>query len=88
MKKSSALRGNKMKKSSSISIHQKLETLIREMVEKEIQYKDALAEFEKIFIETASRTYKGNKSKVAKAIGIHRNTLHSRAKALKIKKMI
>jgi DNA-binding NtrC family response regulator len=58
------------------------------MVEKEIQYKDALDEFEKIFIETASKKFSGNKSKVAKAIGIHRNTLHSRAKALRIKKMI
>ncbi len=77
-----------MKKSSSLTIHQKLETLIKEMVEKEIQYKDALDEFEKVFIETASKTYNGNKSKVAKAIGIHRNTLHSRARALKIKKMI
>jgi DNA-binding NtrC family response regulator len=88
MKKSSALRGNKMKKSSSLTIHQKLETLIREMVDKEIRYKDALDEFEKIFLETASKMYKGNRSKVAKAIGIHRNTLHSRAKALKIKRMI
>jgi len=77
-----------MKKSSSLTIHQKLENLIKEMVEKEIQYKDALDEFEKIFLETASKKFRGNRSKVAKAIGIHRNTLHSRAKALKIKKMI
>ena len=73
-----------MKKSSSLTIHQKLETLIKEMVEKEIQYKDALDEFEKIFIETASRTYNGNKSKVAKAIGIHRNTLLQKMKLLNI----
>lgn len=77
-----------MKKSSPLTMHQKLETLIKEMVEKEIQYKDAMDEFEKVFIETASKKYRGNRSKVAKAIGIHRNTLHSRAKALKIKKMI
>jgi DNA-binding NtrC family response regulator len=77
-----------MKKSSPITIHQKIENLVKEMVEKEIQYKDALDEFEKVFLETASKKYKGNRSKVAKAIGIHRNTLHSRAKALKIKKMI
>jgi len=77
-----------MKKSSSLTIHQKLETLIKEMVEREIRYKDAMDEFEKIFIETASKKFKGNRSKVAKAIGIHRNTLHSRAKTLKIKKMI
>ena len=77
-----------MKKSSPLTIHQKIENLIKEMVEKELQYKDALDEFEKVFIETASKKYRGNRSKVAKAIGIHRNTLHSRAKALKIKKMI
>jgi DNA-binding NtrC family response regulator len=76
------------KKSSSLTIHQKLEALIKEMVEREIMYKDALDEFEKIFLETASKKYGGIRSKVAKAIGIHRNTLHSRAKALKIKKMI
>lgn len=77
-----------MKKSRAVTIHHKLEVLIKEMVEREIQYKDAMDEFEKIFLETASKKCKGNKSKVAKAIGIHRNTLHSRAKALKIKKMI
>ncbi|MBN2408385.1 MAG: hypothetical protein JXE07_01505 [Candidatus Aminicenantes bacterium] len=77
-----------MKKSRAVTIHHKLEVLIKEMVEREIQYSDALDEFEKIFLETASKKYKGNKSKVAKAIGIHRNTLHSRAKVLKIKKMI
>ena len=77
-----------MKKSRSRTIHQKLERLIKEMVDKEILYKDAMDEFEKIFLETSSKKYKGNKSKVAKAIGIHRNTLHSRAKALKIKRMI
>jgi transcriptional regulator with PAS, ATPase and Fis domain len=77
-----------MKKFSPLTIHQKIENLVKEMVEKEIRYKDALDEFEKVFIETASKKHKGNRSKVAKAIGIHRNTLHSRAKALKIKKMI
>lgn len=76
------------KKSNPPSLHQKLEAIIREMVDKEIQLKDACDEFEKIFIETASTKFKGNKSKVAKAIGIHRNTLHSRAKALKIKGLI
>ncbi len=77
-----------MKKSRSLTIHRRLELLIKEMVDREIQYKDAMDEFEKIFLETSAKKYKGNKSKVAKAIGIHRNTLHSRAKALKIKKMI
>jgi DNA-binding protein Fis len=75
------------KKFSEYNIHQKLDLLIREMVEKEVQFKDALNEFEKIFIETVSKKCKGNKSKMAQAMGVHRNTLHSRAKALKIKKL-
>ncbi len=75
------------KKFSEYNIHQKLDLVIREMVEKEVQFKDALNEFEKIFIETVSKKCKGNKSKMAQAMGVHRNTLHSRAKALKIKKL-
>jgi len=69
-----------------MTIHQKLEKIIREMIEREVQYKDARKEFEKIFIELASKKFKGNKTKIAQALGIHRNTVHSRAKILKIKK--
>lgn len=76
------------KKSSPHSLHQRLEALIREMVDRDIRFKDACDEFQKIFIETASTKFKGNQSKIAKSIGIHRNTLHSRAKALKIKSLI
>ncbi len=70
-----------------MTIHQKLEKIIREMIEREVQYKDARKEFEKIFIELASKKFKGNKTKIAQALGIHRNTVHSRAKILKIKKI-
>lgn len=74
------------KKFEELNLHQKMEILIREMVEKELHYKDALREFEKIFIEMAMKKYKGNKSKIAKALGIHRNTLHHKTKSLKIRK--
>jgi DNA-binding NtrC family response regulator len=73
------------KKFEELNIHQKLENVIAEMIEKEIHLKEAQAEFEKIYIETASACYKGNKTKIAQALGIHRNTLHNRFKALKIK---
>ncbi len=69
-----------------MTIHQKLEAVIKEMVDKEVRYKEALREFEKIYLETAMKKYKGNKTLIAKALGIHRNTLHSRTKLLKIKK--
>jgi DNA-binding NtrC family response regulator len=56
------------------------------MVDKEINLKDALREFEKIYFEHTARKYEGNKTKMAKSLGIHRNTLSHRAKILKIKK--
>ena len=76
------------KKYSELNIHQKLEAVTREMVEKELRLKDVLREFEKIFFEQTARKYEGNKTQMAKALGIHRNTLQNRAKALKIKKKI
>jgi DNA-binding NtrC family response regulator len=74
------------KKFDDLNLHQKMEIIIREMVEKELSLKDALVEFEKIFFETASKKYNGNQTKMAKALGLHRNTLHNRARILKVKK--
>ena len=74
------------KKSSDLNLHQRMELIIKDMVEKEIGIKDALREFEKIFFEQAAKKHEGNKTKMAQALGIHRNTLHNRAKLLKIKK--
>jgi DNA-binding NtrC family response regulator len=75
------------KKFEEMTIHQKMELLIKDMVEKDVLYRDALREFQKIFIETAMRKFKGNKSKMAESLGLHRNTLHNKAKSLKIKKI-
>jgi len=74
------------RKFSELNIHQKLEAVIKEMVERELRLKDVLREFEKIFFEQTAKKYEGNKTKMAEALGIHRNTLQNRAKALKIKK--
>jgi DNA-binding NtrC family response regulator len=74
------------RKPDKLNIHQKLEIVIDEMVEKELSLKDALKEFEKIYIENAAKKYKGNMTKMANALRIHRNTLRNRAKSLKILK--
>jgi len=74
------------KRSSEPNLHQKMEAIVKEMVEKEINLKDALREFEKIFFEQTAKKCEGNRSKMAKALGLHRNTLINRAKILKIKK--
>jgi DNA-binding NtrC family response regulator len=75
------------RKFDQLNIHQKMEFLISDLVEKEVRFRDALREFQKIYLESAARKYKGNKSTMAKALGIHRNTLHNRAKTLKVKKI-
>lgn len=74
------------RRSSDLNLHQRMELIVKEMVDKEINLKDALREFEKIFFEQAAKKHEGNKSKMAQALGIHRNTLHNRAKVLKIRK--
>jgi DNA-binding NtrC family response regulator len=74
------------RRSSDLNLHQRMELIIKDMVEKEINIKDALREFEKIFFEQAAKKHEGNKTKMAQALGIHRNTLHNRAKLLKVKK--
>lgn len=73
------------KKYEDLNIHQKMEILIQEMVDKELHLRDSLREFEKVYIQTASKKYQGNMTRIAKALGIHRNTLHNRAKSVKIK---
>lgn len=73
------------KEYKDLSIHQKMEILIQEMVDKELHLRDSLKEFEIIYIQTASKKYQSNMTRMAKALGIHRNTLHNRAKSMKIK---
>ncbi len=74
------------KRSSDLNLHQRMELIVKDMVDKEISLKDALREFEKIFFEQAAKKQEGNKTRMAQALGIHRNTLHNRAKLLKIRK--
>ena len=52
-----------------------LESLIRQMIEQEILFTDAVSEFEKKFIKQMLEMKNGNHSKAAVALGIHRNTL-------------
>jgi DNA-binding NtrC family response regulator len=66
----------------SLSLHQKMAVLAQELVEKDLPLKEAVKEFEKLFIEYAEKKHKGNKSRMADAMGIHRNTLHNLYKSL------
>jgi DNA-binding protein Fis len=54
---------------------EQLDTLINQMVEHGISYEEAVREFEKRFIRRVLELTKGNQSRAAQALGIHRNTL-------------
>jgi DNA-binding NtrC family response regulator len=56
----------------------KLEALVDEMLDGQIQLDEAVAEFEKVFIEKALHRQKEHLSNTAAVLGIHRNTLAKR----------
>lgn len=55
-----------------------LEALVSEMIDRGLLHEEAVGEFERKFIMTALEKNKGNQTKAAKAMGIHRNTLNKR----------
>ena len=54
---------------------QQLEALVTEMVDKGILFEDAKREFEKRFIARVLQRHRGNLSRAAQDLKIHRNTL-------------
>ena len=54
---------------------QQLDSLVTEMIEKGILFADARREFEKRFIARVLQQHRGNLSRAAKDLKIHRNTL-------------
>jgi Fis family transcriptional regulator len=59
-------------------IRTRLETLIDEMLDGQILLEEALAEFEKLYIEKALARHNEHLSRTAVVLGIHRNTLSKR----------
>lgn len=59
-------------------IHNRLESLIDEMLEGQILLDEAISEFEKLYIKKALAKHKQHLSKTAVILGIHRNTLAKR----------
>lgn len=54
---------------------QQLDSLVSEMIEKGILFSEARREFEKRFIARVLQRHRGNLSRAAKDLKIHRNTL-------------
>lgn len=59
----------------------RLEALIDEMLDGQIMLDEALAEFEKLYIQKALARHKDHLSRTATILGIHRNTLSKRVAA-------
>lgn len=56
----------------------RLESLIDEMLDGQIMLNEAVAEFEKLYIQKALARHKNHLSRTATALNIHRNTLAKR----------
>jgi DNA-binding NtrC family response regulator len=67
-------------------ISDRLEKLVEEMVERGVQFEDAVREFEKRFITRVLGRCEGSLTKTADALGMHRNTLTRKMGEYKIKR--
>jgi DNA-binding NtrC family response regulator len=65
-------------------VKQQLEALVTEMVDKGILFAEAKREFEKKFIARVLQRHRGNLSRAAKDLRIHRNTLGKKLDEYKI----
>lgn len=61
-----------------------LEALVNQLVERGILFEEAAAEFEKRFIKKVLENHRGNQSRTAHALGIHRNTLSHKISRYKL----
>jgi Fis family transcriptional regulator len=57
------------------AVKQQLDALVVEMVDKGIRFSEAKREFEKRFIARVVQRHRGNLSRAARDLRIHRNTL-------------
>ncbi len=67
-------------------ISDRLERLVEEMVDRSVQFDDAVREFEKRFIARVLNRCDGSLTKTACALGMHRNTLTRKMGEYKIKR--
>ncbi len=67
-------------------ISERLDKLVEEMVDKGVQFEDAVHEFEKRFIARVLGHCDGSLTKTADTLGIHRNTLTRKMGEYKLRK--
>jgi DNA-binding NtrC family response regulator len=57
------------------TLESKMDGLVEELVQRRIRLRQAVAEFERKFISLVLRENRGNCTRAARQLGIHRNTL-------------
>ena len=62
-------------------LRKQMESLISEMLDGRIMLDEAVADFEKLYIQQALQRHNQHLSNTAAAIGIHRNTISKRIAA-------
>ena len=67
-------------------IAERLQRLVEEMVDKGVQFDDAVREVEKHFIASVLGRCDGSLTKAADALGMHRNTLTRKMGEYKIRR--
>ncbi len=67
-------------------ISDRLEKLVDEMVDRSVQFEDAVREFERRFITRVLASCDGSLTRTADALGMHRNTLTRKMVEYRIKK--
>jgi DNA-binding NtrC family response regulator len=67
-------------------ISERLEHLVEDMVDKGVEFEDAVHEFEKRFISRVLGRCDGSLTKAADILGMHRNTLTRKMDEYKIKR--
>ena len=67
-------------------ISDRLDRLVDEMVERGVQFEDAIQEFEKQFISRVLGCCDGSLTRTADTLGIHRNTLTRKMGEYKIRR--
>lgn len=63
-----------------------LEALVTQMIDRGLLFEEAIREFEKKFILKVLEKNRGNQTKAANAMGIHRNTLNKKLASYNHKK--
>lgn len=65
-----------------------LEALIAQLVDRGVPYPSALEEFEKKYIRRVLERTRGNQSRAARLLGMHRNTLSRKIEAYKLELLV